>query len=136
MSRQSPISRSAFAWPLTWSSRPRSTRSKTSYRRKRSNNMSFNRRTFIKSASLAAAGSAAGLRPYGSLNALAQSATDYKALVCIYLFGGNDGNNTLVQFDTKGYANYSSIRGPLAIPQSQLLQLSALPNFALNPNLP
>lgn len=98
--------------------------------------MSFNRRTFIKSASLAAAGSAAGLRPFGALNALAQSATDYKALVCIYLFGGNDSNNTLVQFDTKGYANYSSVRGPLAIPQNQLLQLSALPNFALNPNLP
>jgi uncharacterized protein (DUF1501 family) len=98
--------------------------------------MSFNRRTFIKSASLAAAGSAAGLRPFGALNALAQSATDYKALVCIYLFGGNDGNNTLVQFDTKGYANYSSIRGPLAIPQSKLLQLSAAPTFAVHPNLP
>jgi uncharacterized protein (DUF1501 family) len=98
--------------------------------------MSFNRRTFIKSASLAAAGSAAGLRPFGALNALAQSATDYKALVCIYLFGGNDGNNTLVQFDTKGYANYSSVRGPLAIPQSQLLQLSAAPTFAVHPNLP
>jgi uncharacterized protein (DUF1501 family) len=98
--------------------------------------MGFNRRTFIKSASLAAAGSAAGLRPFGALNALAQSATDYKALVCIYLFGGNDSNNTLVQFDTKGYANYSSVRGPLAIPQSQLLQLSAAPTFALNPNLP
>jgi uncharacterized protein (DUF1501 family) len=98
--------------------------------------MSFNRRSFIKSASLAAAGSAAGLRPFGTLNALAQSATDYKALVCIYLFGGNDSNNTLIQFDTKGYANYSSVRGPLAIPQSQLLQLSAAPTFALNPSLP
>jgi uncharacterized protein (DUF1501 family) len=98
--------------------------------------MGFNRRTFIKSASLAAAGSAAGLRPFGALNALAASATDYKALVCIYLFGGNDSNNTLVQFDTKGYANYSSVRGPLAIPQNQLLQLSAAPTFALNPNLP
>jgi uncharacterized protein (DUF1501 family) len=98
--------------------------------------MSFNRRTFIKSASLAAAGSAAGLRPFGALNALAQSATDYKALVCIYLFGGNDGNNTLVQFDSKDYANYSSIRGPLAIPQSQLLQLSAAPTYAVHPNLP
>jgi uncharacterized protein (DUF1501 family) len=98
--------------------------------------MKFNRRTFIKSASLAAAGNAAGLRPFGALNALAQTATDYKALVCIYLFGGNDANNTLVQFDTKGYGNYSSLRGPLAIPQSQLLQLSAAPTFALHPSLP
>ncbi len=98
--------------------------------------MRFNRRSFIKCASLAAAGSAAGLRPFGALNALAQSTTDYKALVCVFLFGGNDANNMLVPFDTTGYANYSGVRGQLAIPQSQLLQLGPLPNFALNPNLP
>ena len=98
--------------------------------------MSLNRRTFVKYASLAAAGNAAGLRPFGALNALAQGVTDYKALVCIFLFGGNDANNMLVQFDTSGYNNYATLRGPLAIPQSQLLQLSAAPNFALNPNLP
>jgi uncharacterized protein (DUF1501 family) len=98
--------------------------------------MSVNRRSFIKYASLAAAGNAAALRPFGALNALAQGTSSYKALVCIFLFGGNDANNTLVQFDTAGYTNYSTIRGPLAIPQSQLLQLSAMPNFALNPNLP
>ena len=56
---------------------------------------------------------------------LAQGTTGYKALVCVFLFGGNDANNTLIPFDTAGYANYSTIRGPLAIPQSQLLQLSA-----------
>ena len=77
--------------------------------------MGVNRRSFIRYASLAAAGSAAGLRPFGALNSLAQSATDYKALVCVFLFGGNDANNTLVQFDTAGYANYSTIRGPLAL---------------------
>jgi uncharacterized protein (DUF1501 family) len=98
--------------------------------------MSVNRRSFIKYASLAAAGNAAALRPFGALNALAQSTTDYKALVCVFLYGGNDANNTLIQFDTAGYNNYSTIRGPLAIPQNQLLQLGALPNFALNPNLP
>ncbi len=99
--------------------------------------MATNRRSFIKYASLAAAGNAAGLRPFGLLNSFAQSTTDYKALVCIFLYGGNDANNTLVQFDTKGYANYSAVRGPLAIPQAQLLQLGgAGSNFALNPNLP
>jgi uncharacterized protein (DUF1501 family) len=94
--------------------------------------VSINRRTFIRSASLAAA----GLRPFGALNALAQSAPGYKALVCVFLYGGNDANNTLIQFDTNGYANYSSVRGPLALPQNQLLQLSAAPGFALHPNLP
>jgi uncharacterized protein (DUF1501 family) len=98
--------------------------------------MGVNRRSFIRYASLAAAGSAAGLRPFGALNSLAQAATDYKALVCVFLFGGNDANNTLIQFDTTGYANYSSIRGPLALPQNSLIQLAQAPNFALHPNLP
>lgn len=98
--------------------------------------MGLNRRSFIRYASLAAAGSAAGLRPFGALNSLAQSSTDYKALVCVFLFGGNDANNTLIQFDTTGYANYSSIRGPLALPQNSLIQLAQAPNFALHPNLP
>src|ERR1035438_6613904 len=98
--------------------------------------MGLNRRSFIKYASLAAAGNAAAIRPFGALNALAQGASSYKALVCVFLFGGNDANNTLIPFDTTGYGNYSTIRGPLAIAQNQLLQLSALPNFALNPNLP
>ena len=104
--------------------------------------MSVDRRTFIKYASLAAAGNAAALRPFGALNALAQTTTDYKALVCVFLFGGNDANNTLVPFDTAGYANYATIRGPIALPQTgatgtALIQLgNATPNFSLNPNLP
>ena len=99
--------------------------------------MATNRRSFIRYASLVAAGNAAGLRPFGLLNSLAQTTPDYKALVCIFLFGGNDANNTLIQFDTAGYANYSTVRGPLALPQNQLLQLGgSASNFALNPNLP
>ena len=97
--------------------------------------MGVNRRSFIRYASLAAAGSVAGLRPFGALNSLAQSATDYKALVCVFLFGGNDANNTLIPFDAAGYGNYSSIRGPLTLPQSSLIQLAQAPNFAMNPNL-
>ncbi len=98
--------------------------------------MNSKRRSFIKYASLAAAGNFIGLRPFGALNALAQSPTNYKALVCIFLFGGNDANNMLIPFDTAGYNNYSSIRGPLALAQNTLLPLTPTPNFALNPNLP
>jgi uncharacterized protein (DUF1501 family) len=98
--------------------------------------MRANRRSFIKYASLAAAGNALGLRPFGALNALAQSSSDYKALVCVFLFGGNDANNTLIPFDTTGYANYASLRGDLALAQNTLLPLTPAPNFALNPNLP
>jgi uncharacterized protein (DUF1501 family) len=98
--------------------------------------MGANRRTFIKCASLAAAGNVLGLRPFGALNAFAQSSADYKALVCVFLFGGNDANNTLIPFDTTGYGNYASIRGDLALAQNTLLPLTRAPNFALNPNLP
>jgi uncharacterized protein (DUF1501 family) len=101
--------------------------------------MRIHRRSFIRYASLAAGGSVAGLRPFGALNAFAQSAappSDYKALVCVFLFGGNDANNTLVPFDTAGYQNYAKFRGPLALPQSQLLQLASMPKFALHGSLP
>ncbi|MEO6803830.1 MAG: hypothetical protein ABI197_11385, partial [Granulicella sp.] len=105
--------------------------------------MRANRRSFIRCASLAAAGNAAGMFPFGALNALAQSPTDYKALVCVFLYGGNDANNTLVPFDTAGYANYSKLRGPLALPQSNLpgqpglIQLGGTSsNFSLNSSLP
>jgi uncharacterized protein (DUF1501 family) len=101
--------------------------------------MSINRRSFIRYTSLAAAGSLVGLRPFGALNAFAQTAapaSDYKALVCIFLYGGNDSNNTLVPFDTDGYRNYASLRGPLALPQSQLLQLASMPELSLHGSLP
>lgn len=51
-------------------------------------------------------------------------AQDYKALVSIFLDGGNDGENTLIRFDAQGYQTYAAIRTPasgLNIAQSQLL---------------
>ena len=58
--------------------------------------MSLNRR-FVRYASPAAAGNAAGLRPFGALNGLAESGPGYKALVCIFMYGGNDFNNQELQ---------------------------------------
>jgi uncharacterized protein (DUF1501 family) len=100
--------------------------------------MGMNRRSFIQYASLAASGNLVGLRPFGALNAFAQTApvSGYKALVCVFLFGGNDANNTLVPTDTAGYSNYASLRGPLALPQSQLIQLASLPHYGLHGSLP
>ncbi len=98
--------------------------------------MRTSRRTFINCASLAAAGNILGLRPFGALNALAQSSGGYKALVCVFLFGGNDANNTLIPFDTTGYGKYFSLRGDLALAQNTLLPLTPAPNFALHPSLP
>jgi uncharacterized protein (DUF1501 family) len=102
--------------------------------------MSMNRRSFIRYASLAAGGNAAGLRPFGALNGLAQSAPGYKALVCIFLYGGNDSNNTLIPLNTgtNGYSTYANLRGPLALSAGSLLPLGAGANgnYGLHPSLP
>ena len=63
---------------------------------------SLSRRDFIRLSCCSAAGAAmaTGMGRFGLVNAYAQcTATGgYKALVCIFLFGGNDGNNTLIPF--------------------------------------
>jgi uncharacterized protein (DUF1501 family) len=71
--------------------------------------------------------------------ALAQGAPDYKALVCVFQLGGNDGENTLIRYDTAGYQNYAAIRPPASsinIPQSQLLPIQPArggPPFGFHP---
>ncbi len=79
------------------------------------------RRDFLKHTG--AIGAGAALAQLGALTARAQTAGDYKALVCIFLYGGNDGNNTIVPIDATGYANYAAARGGIALPQSGLLPL-------------
>ena len=48
------------------------------------------------------------------------SPADYKALVCVFLYGGNDYGNTLVPYDQPSYDAYSRIRQTLATPREQL----------------
>ena len=78
----------------------------------------FTRRNFIQLGG--AAVSSLALRPFGMLPALAQSGPDYRALVCVFLFGGNDSNNTVVPMDDANFKAYSSIRGSLALPSTSL----------------
>lgn len=49
--------------------------------------------------------------------------TDYKALVCLFLAGGNDSNNWIVPTDTTTFNQYTSIRGNLALPSASLLPI-------------
>jgi uncharacterized protein (DUF1501 family) len=85
------------------------------------------RRDFLKlSARLAALGlTGVGLGPARSLfvaeASAAASVADYKALVCVYLFGGNDGNNLIVPVDTARYSAYQTLRGNLTLGASKLL---------------
>ena len=72
------------------------------------------RREFLKRA--AALSIVGGAAPF-ALNlaaigeAAAASASDYKALVCIFLFGGNDYANTVIPYDQPSYDLYAALRG-------------------------
>ena len=109
----------------------------------------FTRRELLRMSccTAGALGVAASFNRFGLVNALAQSATDYRALVCIFLFGGNDANNVLIPTDTAGYANYLKYRvavasGGLALDQTTLLPIASKTQqngqtaFGLHPNLP
>ena len=86
----------------------------------------WSRRNFLKTTccSAAAGFAAASFSQFGLVNALAQNATDYKALVCVFLFGGNDSNNMVIPYDTTGYNSYKSARGGLALAQGSLLPIT------------
>ena len=81
---------------------------------------------------------ASSIESFGIVHALTpQAATDYKALVCIFLNGGNDGNNMLVSLNQ--YASYAAARGvDLAIPQASLLPVSPTGggSYGFHPNMP
>lgn len=60
------------------------------------------------------------LRPLGLLPGLAQSGPDYRALVCIFLFGGNDSNNSVIPMDDASYKLYIKNRGILGLTAADL----------------
>lgn len=82
-----------------------------------------------------------GLDSMFLMNALAQPSgnDDYKALVCIFMFGGNDANNIVIPITN--YTDYDAIRGGavnLAIPQDQLLPFTHQSDskiYGLHPDL-
>lgn len=99
-----------------------------------------------------AASYALGLASLGEAAAFS-AGTDYKALVCVFLYGGNDHNSMLIPFDAANYARYAAIRGgtgeagggltparadlaatALALPQGQVLTNDI--TYALSPAMP
>lgn len=74
------------------------------------------RRLFLKRAATTAglgvaAPLALDLASVGDAAAATAPASDYKALVCVFLYGGNDYGNTLIPADNANYDLYSAIRG-------------------------
>ena len=116
----------------------------------------ISRRQFIGQANCAAVGTASLLSSLLSLRltagaASASNLTDYKALVCLFLNGGNDSFNMLIPRQQSAYNEYEQVRGGvggsgLAIPRANLHQItSSLQNtsagagysdFGIHPDLP
>lgn len=103
--------------------------------------MAITRRDFLRT-SACAVGSmalASSIETFSVVHALTpDAATDYKALVCVFLNGGNDGNNMFVSLDQ--YASYSNVRATagLAIAQDNLLAVSPVSggSYGFHTNMP
>ncbi len=90
----------------------------------------MNRRNFLQAA---AASLGAGVVPALFTGGARAQSSGYRALVCIFLYGGNDSTNTLVPRDATRYAQYAAVRKHLALPASSLLPLNA--DLGLHPAL-
>ncbi len=92
------------------------------------------RRAFLRrSAQLAFTGAAlpTALNLAAMGEAAAFNATGYKALVCVFLNGGNDNWNTVVPYDDANHALYSGIRGSVSIGKAALANTVLTPTTAL-----
>ncbi len=87
------------------------------------------RRSFIKSlgctgmSTWALSSTIRDLRLINAVMAQTNVGSDYKALVCLFLNGGNDANNWIVPTDNSTYEEYAAIRQNLTLPESSLLNL-------------
>ena len=96
----------------------------------------LDRRAFVKAMSAAAA-----TPMMGSMMQAAYAAgpfTDYRATICLFLFGGNDSQNMIIPLAGE-YAAYAAGRGNLAIPEANALPISAGVSgrsFGLHPSMP
>lgn len=100
----------------------------------------ISRRTFMhRSSQLAVMGAASGyaMGLAGLADAAAFDSTGgYKALVCVFLLGGNDHANTLIPFDVTNYNRYSDIRGGLPADGGIAIDRNALASQVLTPLQP
>ncbi len=92
------------------------------------------RRAFLKRS--AALGIAGGATPFvmnlaAIGEAAASVATDYKALVCVFLYGGNDYANTLTPYDQASYDAYAALRPNIAYQRAALDATALTPSTAL-----
>lgn len=112
----------------------------------------LSRRSFLRQACCSAVGTTGILSALAQLKLIgavaadastprrAAADADYKALVCLFLNGGNDGNNVLIPYDSASYNAYAADRGALAISRNTLLPIATRQyadgrSYALNSDL-
>lgn len=99
----------------------------------------LNRREFLKATAAGLVASAPPLTGLTQMVAPAGSFSDYRALVCVFLFGGNDSFNMLVPRSGAEYNVYSQSRQNLAVDRTRLLPISPLTRdgaqYGLHPNM-
>ena len=107
-----------------------------------SDKKSLGRRAFLKQSALAALGSSslsALSTQFNMAHAQVSGADDYRALVCVFLYGGNDAFNMLVPRSSSEYNVYADARRNLATAREDLLALdpaNSLPaDHGLHPEL-
>jgi uncharacterized protein (DUF1501 family) len=97
----------------------------------------FNRRDFLGLTAAGLGAGALGLTPSG--DAQAAPFTDYRALVCVFLFGGNDAFNMVVPRSLAEYNAYARSRQNLAIARDALLPIDPLTSdgaqYGLHPSM-
>jgi uncharacterized protein (DUF1501 family) len=102
----------------------------------------IDRRDFLVRGGLSAAAllAAAPRSAVSQMVAVPAPFSDYRALVCVFLFGGNDAFNMLVPRSTAEYNAYAASRSDLALTQTDLLPISPLnPDgaaYGLHPVMP
>jgi uncharacterized protein (DUF1501 family) len=100
----------------------------------------MNKRQFLKAS--AALGMSSGLAPFVNLASIAHAAPgdDYRALVCLFMYGGNDSNNLLIPYEPAEHTAYARARSNLALPRDSLIPIAPSNtggiSYALHPSMP
>ncbi|ELI0632942.1 DUF1501 domain-containing protein [Vibrio harveyi] len=81
--------------------------------------MKLSRRNFMKGTASLGAFASVGLSGY----ALATPSNDFRALICVYMDGGNDAINTFLPLSDFHYDQYASVRGKLSVAKNTVIQI-------------
>ena len=109
----------------------------------------ISRRAFMRQGACAALGATGLLSTIANLRMLNAATSlqsdlaidgDYKALVCLFLYGGNDANNMLIPIDDTTDAAYAAARQVLALPRDLILPIAPRTpdgrSYGLHPSMP